>query len=325
MKIALITGISGQDGSYLTEYLLSKGYEVHGLVRKIALEDPSHRLWRLKNVFDKIILHAANIESYQSIFKIMQKIKPDECYHLASESFVSYLFEDEYSTIKTNINGIHNILSSLKDACPECKLYFAGSSEMFGNAEESPQNEKSRFNPRSIYGISKVAGYQLVKNYRNQYGLFTCSGILFNHESPRRGFEFVTRKISSSIARINKGLANEIRLGNIDSERDWGFSGDYVVAMHSMLQQEKPIDVVVATGQSFSVRDFLKIGFDEVGLNYKDYVKIDNRFYRPSEKVKLIGDASKAKKHLNWTPTINFQELVLMMVKSDIDALQEKN
>ena len=325
MKIALITGISGQDGSYLTEYLLSKGYEVHGLVRKIALEDPSHRLWRLKNVFDKIILHAANIESYQSIFKIMQKIKPDECYHLASESFVSYLFEDEYSTIKTNINGIHNILSSLKDACPECKLYFAGSSEMFGNAEESPQNEKSRFNPRSIYGISKVAGYQLVKNYRNQYGLFTCSGILFNHESPRRGFEFVTRKISSSIARINKGLANEIRLGNIDSERDWGFSGDYVVAMHSMLQQEKPIDVVVATGQSFSVRDFLKIGFGEVGLNYKDYVKIDNRFYRPSEKVKLIGDASKAKKHLNWTPTINFQELVLMMVKSDIDALQEKN
>jgi GDPmannose 4,6-dehydratase len=324
MKKALITGISGQDGSYLAEYLLSMGYEVHGLVRNVALEDPSHRLWRLKNIIGNITLHSVNIESYPSIFKVFQMVKPDECYHLASESFVSYSFEDEYSTMNTNINGTHHVLSSLKDACPECKLYFAGSSEMFGKADESPQNELTRFNPRSVYGISKVAGYQLAKNYREQYNIFTCSGILFNHESPRRGFEFVTRKISSSIAQIKLGISNEIRLGSIDSERDWGFSGDYIVAMHAMLQQSNPDDYVIATGKSHSVRDFLEIGFNEVGLNYQDYVKIDKKFYRSPEKVKLLGDASKAKKHLNWSPKVSFEELVVMMVKSDIKSFQDK-
>lgn len=324
MKKALILGISGQDGSYLSEYLIGLGYEVHGVVRNISIEDPTHRLWRLSHIMQDIILHTANIESYLSLSKVFKSVQPDECYHLASESFVSYSFEDEYSTMNTNINGTHHVLSSLNDVCPNCKLYFAGSSEMFGNANESPQNENTKFQPRSIYGISKVAGYQLTRNYREKNNIFACSGILFNHESPRRDFEFVTRKISSSIAQIKVGIYNEIRLGNIDSERDWGFSGDYVVAMHAMLQRDQPDDYVVATGQSHSVRDFLKIGFNLVGLNYEDYVKIDQRFYRPAEKVKLLGDASKAKKYLNWSPSVSFEELVSMMVLSDIKRLNDK-
>ena len=318
VKKALIIGISGQDGSYLAEYLLKLGYEVHGVVRKVALEDPNHRLWRIGHLLSNIKLHSANIESYPSISKVFQIVKPDECYHLAAESFVSYSFEDEFSTMNTNILGTHHVLSSLNEKSPECKFYFAGSSEMFGRATEYPQNEQTKFTPRSVYGISKVAGYQLTRNYRESYNLFACSGILFNHESPRRGYEFVTRKISSTIAKIKFGMTNEIRLGNIHAQRDWGFSGDYVTAMHAMLQHDRPDDYVVATGRLHSVKDFLEIGFSEAGLDYKDHLVIDKRFYRPTEDTPLVGDFSKANKELDWSPKVNFENLVSMMVRSDI-------
>ncbi len=318
MKKVLIIGISGQDGSYLAEYLYGLGYEVHGVVRQVALEDPSNRLWRLSKIADKVFLHSANIESYPSIFKIFQKVMPDECYHLAAQSFVSYSFEDEFSTMNTNINGTHHVLSSLNEATPKCKFYFAGSSEMFGQAEEFPQTELTSFTPRSVYGISKVAGYQLTRNYRQTYGLFACSGILFNHESPRRGFEFVTRKISSTVAKIKLGLENEITLGNIQARRDWGYSGDYVKAMHAMLQYDIPDDYVIATGITHSVKEFLEVAFMEVGLNYQDYLVIDKRFYRPAEEVKLSGNAKKARDALNWNPEVSFEELVTSMVRADI-------
>jgi GDPmannose 4,6-dehydratase len=318
MKKALIIGIAGQDGSYLAEYLIEKGYEVHGVVRKVALEDPSHRLWRLLKNLNKIFLHSAHIESYPSIFKVFQKVKPDECYHLAAESFVSYSFEDEFSTMNTNINGTHHVLSSLNEASPGCKFYFAGSSEMFGHAEESPQTELTRFTPRSVYGISKVAGYQLTRNYREKNNLFACSGILFNHESPRRGFEFVTRKISSTVAKIKLGLESEIILGNIESRRDWGYSGDYIKAMHAMLQNDIPDDYVVASGITHSVKEFLEVAFLEVGLQYQDYLIIDERFYRPTEEVTLLGNAKKANDVLNWFPEVTFEELVAMMVRADM-------
>ena len=319
MKKALITGITGQDGSYLAEYLLNLGYEVHGIVRRVALEDPSHRLWRIQHILDKIHLHSASLESYPSIFKIFQAVKPDECYHLAAQSFVSYSFEDEFSTMNININGTHHVLSSLHEVCPNCRFYFAGSSEMFGKVEESPQSETTRFHPRSVYGISKVAGYELTRNYRESYNLFACTGILFNHESPRRGFEFVTRKISSTIAKIKLGLASEIRLGNIEAKRDWGFSREYVKAMHAMIQQDQPDDFVVSTGETHSVKEFLEIGFDEVGLQYEDYIVIDKRFFRPAEVDLLIGDSRKAKLKLNWVPQVSFDELVHMMVRSDLE------
>ena len=240
---ALITGITGQDGSYLAEFLLEKGYEVHGIVRRVAIEDPEHRLWRIRHILDKIILHPASMESYASIFNVVEKVKPDECYHLAAQSFVSYSFEDEFSTINTNINGTHHVLSAIKEKAPECKFYFAGSSEMFGLVKETPQNENTPFHPRSPYGISKVAVFDLTRNYREAYNLFACSGILFNHESPRRGYEFVTRKISNAVARITLGLSKELKLGNLEAKRDWGFAGDYVypvVALNSPLEIMKP-------------------------------------------------------------------------------------
>jgi len=249
-KRALITGITGQDGSYLAEFFLEKGYEVHGIVRRVAIEDPEHRLWRIRHIIDKIVLHAASMESYASIFNVVDKLRPDECYHLAAQSFVSYSFEDEFSTINTNINGTHFVLSAIKEKAPECKFYFAGSSEMFGLAKETPQNENTPFHPRSPYGISKVAGFDLTRNYREAYNLFACSGILFNHESPRRGFEFVTRKISNAVAKIKLGLSNELKLGNLEAKRDWGYAGDYVKAMWLMLQEDKPDDYVIATGET---------------------------------------------------------------------------
>ena len=233
-KKALITGITGQDGSYLAEHLLSLGYEVHGIVRRVALEDPTHHLWRLLPIADRLNFHSGTLESFPALYKIMRDVQPDECYHLASQSFVSTSFEDEFSTMQTNINGTHYLLAAIKDASPECRFYFAGSSEMFGKVEETPQRETTRFHPRSVYGITKVAGFELTRNYREAYDLFTCTGLLFNHESPRRGFEFVTRKISSTAARIKLGLEKELRLGNIDAKRDWGFSGEYVQMMHTM-------------------------------------------------------------------------------------------
>ncbi|PJA78246.1 MAG: GDP-mannose 4,6-dehydratase, partial [Nitrospirae bacterium CG_4_9_14_3_um_filter_51_5] len=217
MPKALITGITGQDGSYLAELLLEKDYEVHGIVRRVAIEDPEHRLWRILAVKERIHLHAASLESYPSIFHVLQKVQPDECYHLAAQSFVSYSFEDEFSTMNTNINGTHYMLAALREAAPACKFYFAGSSEMFGKVEEVPQSERTRFHPRSAYGISKVAGFELTRNYREAYGMHCSSGILYNHESPRRGYEFVTRKITSHVARIKLGLAKELRLGNMDA------------------------------------------------------------------------------------------------------------
>lgn len=319
MKKALITGITGQDGSYLAEFLLEKGYEVHGIVRRVAFEDPEHRLWRIRHILDKLVLHPASLESYASIFNVVDKVGPDECYHLAAQSFVSYSFEDEFSTINTNINGTHYILSAIKENAPKCRLYFAASSEMFGLVKEVPQNENTPFHPRSSYGISKVAGFDLTRNYRESYDLFACNGILFNHESPRRGFEFVTRKITNSVAKIKLGLEKELRLGNLEAKRDWGYAGDYILAMWLMLQQDSPDDYVIATGKTYSVKEFVELAFGCVGLNWQDYVRIDEKFYRPAEVHLLKGDYSKAKEGLGWKPKVKFEDLVKMMVETDLE------
>lgn len=319
MKKALITGITGQDGSYLAELLLEKGYEVHGVVRRVAIEHPEARMWRLRHILDRIHIHSASLESYASLFDTISQLKPDECYHLGAQSFVSYSFEDEFSTINMNLNGTHYVLSAIKRQAPGCRFYFAGSSEMFGNANETPQNENTPFHPRSPYGISKMAGFELTRNYREAYGLFAVSGILFNHESPRRGAEFVTRKISSGAAKAKLGIDNEIRLGNLEARRDWGHSLDYVRAMWLMLQQDEPEDYVIATGKSRSVKEFLETAFNFVDLDYKDYLITDDKLYRPSEVNVLQGDASKARKKLNWSPSISFEQLVREMVEGDLE------
>jgi GDPmannose 4,6-dehydratase len=323
MKRALITGITGQDGSYLAELLLAKGYEVHGIVRRVALEDPSHRMWRIKHLLNDIQLHAGSLESFPSIYKTIVTVKPDECYHLAAQSFVSYSFEDEFSTLNTNINGTHFMLTALRDVRPECRFYFASSSEMFGKAKEVPQSENTPFHPRSSYGISKVAGFDLTRNYRESYGMFASSGILFNHESPRRGFEFVTRKITFNAAKIKLGLAKDLRLGNLDAQRDWGHSQDYVPAMWMMLQQDVPDDYVVATGVTHSVREFCAAAFGHVGLNHEDYVVVDPQFFRPAEVDVLKGESSKARKVLGWAPVRRFEDIVSEMVETDLEQLKK--
>ncbi|MEK6406222.1 MAG: GDP-mannose 4,6-dehydratase [Acidobacteriota bacterium] len=315
---ALISGITGQDGSYLAELLLEKDYEVHGIVRRVAIEDPEHRLWRIKHILGDIELHPASLESYPSIFKVIGKVKPDEVYHLAAQSFVSYSFEDEFSTLNTNINGTHYMLSSFREVAPEARFYFAGSSEMFGEVRESPQTEKTPFHPRSAYGISKVAGFDLTRNYREAYKLHASSGILFNHESPRRGFEFVTRKITSHVAKIRLGQANELRLGNLDASRDWGHALDYVRAMWLMLQQDEPSDYVIATGHTHTVRQFLEVGFSHVGLDYRNYVVEDPQLYRPAEVNVLLGDCGKARVSLGWDYVRSFEDLVREMVEADL-------
>src|SRR5690349_21716918 len=294
-KRALITGITGQDGSYLAEHLLGLGYEVHGLVRRVALEQPAHRLSRLSKVLDRIQIHAASLESYPSIFHVITKCEFDECYHLAAQSFVAESFADGFSTMATNINGTHYMLAALRELQPKCKFYFAGSSEMFGKVRETPQRESTPFHPRSPYGISKVAGFDLTINYREAYQMFCANGMLFNHESPRRGFEFVTRKITHNVARIKMGLATELRLGNLEARRDWGHAVDYVRAMHLMLQQPEPGDYVVATGETHSVREFCELAFREAGLDYREFVRVVPAYYRPAEVDLLIGDASKAR------------------------------
>lgn len=323
MKKAIITGITGQDGSYLTEFLLKKGYQVHGIVRRVALEDPAHRLWRIRHLVDKITLHSASLESYSSIFNVVERVKPQECYHLAAQSYVGYSFEDEFSTINTNINGTHFILSAIKERAPKCKFYFAASSEMFGHVKETPQSEETPFHPRSPYGISKVAGFDLTRNYREAYNLFALSGILFNHESPRRGFEFVTRKISNAVAEIKIGLCKKMHIGNLEAKRDWGFAGEYVQAMWLMLQQDMPCDYVIATGEEHSVGEFVELAFDYVGLDWRKYVVIDKELYRPAEVNILKGNYSKAKKELGWIPVIKFEKLVKMMVDADLDRLKK--
>jgi GDPmannose 4,6-dehydratase len=255
----------------------------------------------------------------------MDKVKPIECYHLAAQSFVSYSFEDEFSTINTNVNGTHFVLSALKERAPKCRFYFAASSEMFGKARQTPQTENTPFHPRSPYGISKVAGYYLTQNYREAYNIFACNGILFNHESPRRGFEFVTRKVSYGVAEIKLGLAKELRLGNLEAKRDWGFAGDYVRAMWLMLQQPRPDDYVIATGQTHSVREFVELAFDYAGLDWKKYVIIDKALFRPAEVHILKGDYSKARRILKWKPRVGFRELIQMMVDEDIKRLRNKS
>ncbi len=323
-KIALITGITGQDGSYLAEFLLKKGYSVHGLVRRVAAEDKSHRFWRLKSFINKLKIHAGSLESYASIINIITKIKPHEIYHLGAQSYIDYAFKDEFSTINTNINGTHFLLSAIKEFSPKTKFYFAGSSEMFGKVREIPQTEKTPFYPRSVYGISKVAGFDLTRNYREAYNLYCCSGILFNHESPRRGFEFVTRKITHAVARIKFGLQKDLRLGNMDAKRDWGHAKDYVEAMWLMLNKKKPDDYVISTGKHYTVRDFAKLAFELVDLDYKKYVKIEKNLYRPSEVESLLGNCKKAKRELKWRPKYDFKKLVEDMVKTDLEFVEKE-
>ena len=322
-KIALITGITGQDGSYLAELLLQKGYEIHGIVRRVALEEETQRLWRLRKILNDVTLHAGSLESYARIFNIVRKIKPDEIYHLGAQSYIGYSFEDEFSTFSMNINGTHYILSAMREfAEKKIKFYFAASSEMFGKVKETPQNENTSFYPRSSYAISKVTGFHLVKNYREAYKIHASNGILFNHESPRRGFEFVTRKISHGVASIKKGLQKKIKLGNIEAKRDWGHAKDYVNAMWLMLQQNEGGDYVVGTGKQHSVQDFAKKAFAHVGLNYKDYIVIDKNLMRPAEVDTLLADYSKAKKVLKWEPKISFDDLVSSMVENDIKNIK---
>ena len=324
-KVALITGISGQDGSYLAELLLKKGYQVHGIIRRVALEDETHRLWRIRKILNDVTLHAGSLESYASLFNIILKIKPNEVYHLAAQSYVGYSFEDEFSTLNININGTHYLLSAVKEFVDtNVKFYFAGSSEMFGKVKTIPQNEDTPFNPRSSYGISKVTGYHLVKNYREAYKLHASNGILFNHESPRRGFEFVTRKISHAAARIKKGSKEKLKLGNINAKRDWGHAKDYVEAMWLMLQKDNPEDYVIGTGKEHSVEDFAKKAFAHVGLNYKDHIVIDKNLIRPADVDILLADYTKAKKNLNWEPKISFDDLVITMVENDLENTFKK-
>lgn len=321
---ALITGITGQDGSYLAELLLEKGYEVHGVVRRVAVQDPQRdRLSRIQHLLPDLQLHGASLESYASLCQVLQKVRPSECYHLAAQSFVSYSFDDEFSTMRANVQGTHELLAALKQTVPECKFYFAGSSEMFGKVRATPQNEQTPFHPRSTYAISKVTGFYLCQYYREAHGTFACVGILFNHESPRRGFEFVTRKITSHVAKIKLGLANELYLGNLDARRDWGHAREYVAAMWSMLQQPKPDDYVIATGETHSVRDFCELAFGHVGLDYKDWVKVDPKLLRPAEVEVLTGDCSKARRELGWRSQISWRDLVVEMVDADLEYTKQ--
>lgn len=339
-KKALITGITGQDGSYLAELLLEKEYEVYGIVRRVAFEDPEHRMGRIVHLQDRIKLLSGSLDNFSSIYKIIQQVKPQEVYHLAAQSYVTYSFDDEFSTLQTNVNGTHYVLSACKELIPAIKFYFAGSSEMFGEAEEVPQIETTRFHPRSPYGISKVTGFELTRNYREAYDLFGCSGILFNHESPRRGFEFVTRKITSTVAKTKYGSANKLILGNLNAKRDWGYAADYVEAMWMMLQHGEPDDYVIASGETHSVREFIELAFqhinvdiawegkglEEKGIDKKSgqiLVEINKDFFRPAEVSLLKGNATKAKKVLKWEPKVKFADLIKMMVESDLQLYKK--
>ena len=322
MKSALITGITGQDGSYLAEYLLSIGYRVHGLVRRVALEEPERRMSRILHFRDRVVLHSGSLESYPSLFHIFSKNQFDEVYHLAAQSFVAESFADGFSTMNTNSNGTHYVLSALRELQPKTKFYFAGSSEMFGKVRETPQRETTPFHPRSPYGISKVTGYYLTLNYREAYDMFCANGILFNHESPRRGFEFVTRKITSSVARILSGEQKELLLGNLDARRDWGHAADYVRAMHAMLQQPVADDYVVAMGETHTVREFCELAFGRVGLDWEKYVRTNPQYFRPAEVDLLIGDPAKAHSELGWSPQHTFESLVHEMVDFDVQGIE---
>jgi GDPmannose 4,6-dehydratase len=319
---ALITGITGQDGSYLAEFLLAKGYEVHGMVRRTAIENREHRMSRIRHLLPHLQLHGASLESYASLCALLQETRPEECYHLAAQSYVSYSFDDEFSTMRANVQGTHELLAALKRTVPGCRFYFAGSSEMFGKVHATPQNELTPFHPRSSYAISKVAGYYLCQYYREAFQIFASTGILFNHESPRRGFEFVTRKITSQVARIKLGLAQELRLGNLDAQRDWGHAREYVEAMWMMLQQPVADDFVIATGETHSVREFCEVAFAHVGLDYTRWVRIDPQLFRPADVETLTGDCSKARQVLHWHNRTSWKELVVSMVEADMENAQ---
>ncbi len=324
MKKALITGITGQDGSYLAEFLISKNYKVYGLVRRHAIENLENRFSRISPILDKVILCDGDINEFSTLAKLIAKIKPDECYHLAAQSFVDSSFADEFSTFTTNISGTHYLLSALREFKKDCKFYFAGSSEMFGSAVRSPQDEGTEFNPVSPYGISKTTGFYLTKMYRDCYGLFACGGIAFSHESPRRGSEFVTRKITYGAAQIKLGLAKKLILGNLDARRDWGYAGDYVEAMWLMLQQNTPSDYIIASGETHSVREFAEEVFKHLGLDFTKYVRTDKKFFRVIDSRSLCGNASKARKILGWKPKVKFKELVTMMADADLARLSAR-
>ena len=313
-KIAIITGISGQDGTYLSKLLIKKKYKVIGITnpKNKSIIKPA-----------KIKIEKININNFKKISNLIKRIKPDEFYHLAAQSFINYKFEDEFFKLNPNINGTHYILSAIKKYSPKTKFYFAASSEIFGDSKKYPQNENNEFNPRSAYGISKVAGFHITKNYREAYNLYSCSGILYNHESSLRNKKFISKKITSSVARILYKKQKKIILGNINSKRDWGYAGDYVEAMWKMLQQKKAQDLVIGTGKLHSVKDFLKVAFSYVGLDYKKYIQSNKKFMRPKDRAVLLADPKRAKKILNWKPTTSFKNLVHKMVDFDIKLLKK--
>jgi GDPmannose 4,6-dehydratase len=314
-KRALITGITGQDGSYLAELLLDQGYEVFGLARRLSAEN----YWRVDHLRDRITLIPGDLLDQLSLIRVIERVQPGEVYNLAAMSFVPASWEQPMLTGEFNSQGVTRVLEAIRVVNPKIRFYQASSSEMFGRVREVPQVETTPFYPRSPYGVSKVFGHYITVNYRESYNLFAVSGILFNHESPRRGLEFVTRKVTDGVARIKAGKANELRLGNLDAHRDWGFAGDYVRAMWMMLQQDEPDDYVVATGESHSVKELVEIAFGHAGLDWKKYVKEDPALIRPAEVDHLIGNPAKAKEKFGWTPSVDFAGLVKMMVDADVE------
>jgi GDPmannose 4,6-dehydratase len=314
---ALITGITGQDGSYLADLLLEKGYEVFGMVRRSSTET----FERIDHIRDRITLVQADLLDPSSLAHVLRDVQPMEIYNLAAQSFVPTSWSQPVLTGEFTGLSVVRLLEAVRELTPQARFYQASSSEMFGKVRQVPQNEETPFYPRSPYAVAKTYGHYITVNYRESYGLFAVSGILFNHESPRRGREFVTRKITDAVARIKLGHARELRLGNLDAQRDWGFAGDYVRAMWLMLQQDEPEDYVISTGRTHSVRDFLEIAFDHVSLHWQDYVVQDDRFMRPAEVDQLVGDSTKARERLGWTPTVTFEELVRTMVDADMEAL----
>ena len=317
-KTALITGITGQDGSYLAEFLLDKGYQVYGLVRRLS----SPNLARIAHITDRLTLLEGDLTDQSSLGIALQMTQPNEVYNLAAQSFVAASWNQPILTGDVTGLGAVRLLEAVRHFCKNANVYQASSSEMFGIAEESPQSEKTKFHPRSPYACAKVYAHHMGVNYRESYGMFVCNGILFNHESPRRGIEFVSRKITDGVAKIYYGSAKELRLGNLEAKRDWGYAGDYVKALWQMLQQEKPDDYVIATGVTHSVREFAKLAFREVGLNWEDYVVVDKRFRRPADVEYLCGDVSKARQVLGWKPEVTFEQLVSMMVKADMERVK---
>jgi len=315
-KKALITGITGQDGSYLAELLLEKGYDVHGLVRRSS----SFNTWRIDHVREQLVLHYGDLVDQNSLVRALEALEPDELYNLAAQSHVRVSFDmPEYTTDVTAI-GVLRVLDAVRDLGFKTRIYQAGSSEMYGLVQETPQTERTPFHPRSPYAVSKVYGHWMAVNYRESYGMYVANGILFNHESPRRGENFVTRKITLGAAAIKQGRARELRLGNLEAKRDWGYAKDYVEAMWRILQQEQPGDYVIATGETHSVREFCEAAFSCVGLDWREHVKLDQKYFRPAEVDLLLGDASKARRELGWEPRVTFRDLVGLMVKADLEA-----